>query len=350
MKLKGTKNLTYTQRLQLEYYFNQKLTRQQIADIMHIGIATVYREFRRGRYEHKVRTITDCVGDRYYKDEIRYSADIAQAKYELGKTTHGPQLKIENDFEFVRYVEKRIIRDHISPCAVCGEIKRNKLFKTTISKTTMYRYISLGIFMNISMSDLPIGQRKKKYRKPKAKRPPKGTSIEKRPKEIAERNTFGHWEMDCVIGKQQTKNVLLVLTERLTRYEIIFKMPNKKTSSVVKCVNKLEYRYGKRFRKIFKSITVDNGSEFSDFKGIEQSIYKGKRVTVYYCHPYTSCERGSNERINRDIRRLLSKGTDITPYTNEQIQAIQDWVNDYPRAMFEYASSAVKFAEQLAAI
>ena len=127
MKLKGTKNLTYTQRLQLEYYFNQKLTRQQIADIMHIGIATVYREFRRGRYEHKVRTITDCVGDRYYKDEIRYSADIAQAKYELGKTTHGPQLKIENDFEFVRYVEKRIIRDHISPCAVCGEIKRNKL-------------------------------------------------------------------------------------------------------------------------------------------------------------------------------------------------------------------------------
>ncbi len=350
MKLKGTKNLTFTQRLQLEYYFNQKLTRQQIADIMHIGIATVYREFRRGKYEHKKYIGVDCVGESRYKIEIRYSADIAQAKYDIGKTTHGPQLKIGNDFEFVRYVEKRVIRDHISPCAVCGEIKRNKLFKTTISKTTMYRYIEQGIFMNLSMSYLPVGLRKKKYRKAKAKRPPKGTSIEKRPNEIAKRNTFGHWEMDCVIGKQRTKNVLLVLTERLTRYELIYKMPNKKAESVIKCINKLEYKYGKHFRKVFKSITVDNGSEFSDFDGIQQSIYNGKRTNVYYCHPYTSCERGSNERINRDIRRLLPKGTNFTLYTDEQIQAVQDWINDYPREIFGFTSSAVKFAEQLAAI
>ncbi len=350
MKLKGTKNLTYTQRLQLEYYFNQKLTRQQIADIMHIGIATVYREFRRGKYEYKKYVGIDYVGESQYKTEIRYSADIAQTKYDIGKTTHGPQLKIGNDFEFVRYVEKRIIRDHISPCAVCGEIKRLKLFKTTISKTTMYRYIEQGIFMNLTMSDLPVGLRRKKYRKVKAKRPPKGTSIEKRPNEIAKRDTFGHWEMDCVIGKQTTKNVLLVLTERLTRYEIIYKMPNKKADSVVHCINKLEYKYGKYFRKVFKSITVDNGSEFSNFEGLERSIYNGKRTNVYYCHPYTSCERGSNERINRDIRRLLPKGTNFTTYTDEQIQAVQDWINDYPREIFGFTSSAVKFAEQLAAI
>lgn len=350
MKLKGTKNITYTQRLQLEQCLNAGLTRQAIADKLGVGIATVYRELQRGKYERKVYTSTDCIGERHFKLKTWYSADIAQQKYEMGKTSHGPQLKIGNDFEFVRYVEKRIIKDHISPCAVCGEIKRNRLFKTVISKTTMYRYIELGIFMNITMSNLPIGQRKKKYRKAKAKRPPRGTSIEKRPTEIAERNTFGHWEMDCVIGKQRTKNVLLVLTERLTRYELIFKMPNKKADSVVKCINKLEYRYGKNFRKVFKSITVDNGTEFSDFNGIEQSIYKGKRIAVYYCHPYSSCERGSNERINRDIRRLLPKGTNFTPYTDEQIQAIQDWVNDYPRAIFDFTSSAVKFAEQLAAI
>lgn len=350
MKLKGTKNITYTQRLQLEQCFNAGLTRQAIADKLGIGIATVYRELRRGKYERKVYTSTDCIGERRFKHKAWYSADIAQQKYEIGKTSHGPKLKIGNDFEFVRYVEKRIIKDHISPCAVCGEIKRNRLFKTVISKTTMYRYIEQGIFMNITMSDLPVGQRKKKYRKAKAKRPPRGTSIEQRPNEITERNTFGHWEMDCVIGKQRTKNVLLVLTERLTRFELIFKMPNKKAESVVSCINKLEYKYGKIFRKVFKSITVDNGSEFSDFDGIQQSIYKGKRVAVYYCHPYTSCERGSNERINRDIRRLLPKGTNFTPYTDEQIQAVQDWINDYPRAIFGYESAAIKFAEQLAAI
>lgn len=350
MKIKGTKNLTHTQRLQLEQCLKAKLTRQAIADKLGIGIATVYRELQRGKYIHKAYIDTDCVGDKVYRNEVRYSAELAQHKYEINKTSHGPQLKIGNDFEFVRYVEKRVIKDRISPCAVCGEIKRNRLFKTVISKTTMYRYIEQGIFMNITMSHLPVGLRKKKYRKTKAKRPPKGTSIEQRPNEIAERNSFGHWEMDCVIGKQRTKNVLLVLTERLTRYELIFKMPNKKAESVVKCINQLEYKHGKNFRKIFKSITVDNGSEFSDFVGIEQSIYKGKRVSVYYCHPYSSCERGSNERINRDIRRMLPKGTDFTPYTDEHIQAVQNWVNDYPREIFGYVCSAVKFAEQLAAI
>ena len=350
MKLKGTKNLTYTQRLQLEQCFNAKLTRQQIADRMHIGIATVYREWRRGKYEHTKYIGVDCVGASQYKTEIRYSADIAQAKYDMGKTTHGPQLKIGNNFEFVRYVEKRVGKDKLSPCAVCGELKRNNPFGFTISKTTMYRYIDQGIFMNISMSDLPLARKKKKRSTKREKRPPKGTSIERRPKEIAARNTFGHWEMDCVIGKKETRSVLLVLTERLTRYEIIFKMPNKQAASVVKCVNKLEYNYGKNFRKVFKSITVDNGTEFSDFKGLEQSIYKGKRTSVFYCHPYTSCERGSNERINRDIRRLLPKGTNFTPISDEYIQTVATWVNAYPRAIFDYATSAEKFAEQLAAI
>lgn len=350
MKQNGTKNITYIQRLQLEQCINAGLSRQAAADKIGMSLATVYRELRRGKYVHKKLLYIDVFGEKHYKLIRRYSADLAQSKYELGKTTHGPKLKVGNDFEFVRYVEKRIVQDRISPCAVCGEIKRNRMFKTVISKTTMYRYIEQGIFMNVTMSDLPIGRRKKKYRKTKAKRPPKGTSIEKRPNSILDRSVFGHWEMDCVVGKQYTKNVLLVLTERKTRYEIIYKMPNKKADSVVKCINRLEYKYGKRFRQVFKTITVDNGSEFSDFKGIERSIYSGKRTSLFYCHPYVSSERGSNERINRDIRRLLPKGTNFTPLSDEQIQAVQDWINAYPREIHGFATAAEKFAEQLADI
>ena len=81
--------------------------------------------------------------------------------------------------------------------------------------------------MGISSEHLPFGQRKKHYRKTVAKRPPKGTSIERRPVDILSRDKFGHWEMDCVVGKQRTKNVLLVLTERMTRYEIINKRDGK---------------------------------------------------------------------------------------------------------------------------
>lgn len=350
MKNKGTKNLTLIQRRILERCLLNKMHKREIAKLLGVCLATVYNEIKRGQYEHKTIKSYDCIGEPVYKYETRYSADKAQQLYELNQTTHGPAIKLGNDFDFVRYVEKRVGKDKISPCAVCGEIKRLRPCKTVVSKTTMYRYITQGIFMNIKMSDLPIGQRKKHYRKAKAKRPPRGTSIEQRPKVIGERSSFGHWEMDCVVGKQRTKNVLLVLTERLTRKEIIFLMPNRQTATVVGCINKLEHHYGKQFRKVFKSITVDNGSEFSDFEGLQKSIYNGKRVDVYYCHPYTSCERGTNERINRDIRRLIPKGSDLSKYTPEQIQVVEDWINNYPREVLGFATSAEKFAERLAAI
>ena len=161
------------------------------------------------------------------------------------------------------------------------------------------------------MKYLPMKQRVKPKNKKVAKRMPRGTSIEDRPKEIYKRNTFGHWEMDCVCGS--TLTTLLVLTERLTRKEIIFKMPNQTMESVHHCINKLEHKLGKKFKQIFKSITVDNGSEFSDSVALETSKFgkNNKRTKVYYCHPYCSCERGTNERINREIRRLIPKGSDL---------------------------------------
>ena len=268
----------------------------------------------------------------------------------MNMTACGAPLKLGNDFDFVHYVEKRVLVDRISPHAVCGEIKRNKPCKTVVSKTTMYRYIAQGLFMNIRLLDLPMYKRKKHYRKAIAKRPPKGMSIEQRPVEILKRDKFGHWEMDCVVGKQRTRNVLLVLTERLTRYEIVMRMPNRKAATVIEYIDKLERKYGKRFRKLFKSITVDNGSEFADFTGLEKSVYGGRRTTVYYCHPYTSCERGTNERINRDIRRWIPKGMDISKYTDKQIKAVESWVNAYPRELFDFGTSAEAFATALASL
>ena len=156
--------------------------------------------------------------------------------------------------------------------------------------------------------------------------------------------------MDCVLGKQGTKHTILAFTERLTRFEIVYKMPDHKTATVVRFVNKLEKRYGKQFRRLFKSITVDNGVEFSDFNGLEKSIFGGKRTSVYYCHPYTSCERGSNERLNRELRRLIPKGADLSTISDTRIKTVETWINNYPREIFEYATSAELFAEYLQTI
>ncbi|MBQ3506794.1 MAG: IS30 family transposase [Clostridia bacterium] len=346
MKKKGAKNITYTQRLQLEACLKAGLHKKVIAEKVGLCLSAIYKEIKRGEYAHRERSV-NAYGEVRYRYTIRYSPNIAEEKYRMNLTAKGAPLKIGNDYDFVRYVEKRVLQDKISPCAVLGEIKRGKMFRTDISKTTMYRYIETGIFMNISLQDLPMYKKKKRYRKVTAKRAPRGISIEKRPIEIASRDTFGHWEMDCVCGKGRA--VWLVLSERLTRKEIIMPMPNQKAESVVRCLNSLERRYGANFKKVFKTITVDNGAEFSDFMGIEKTSYgkHAKRTQVYYCHPYTSCERGTNERLNREIRRLVPKGSDLSKFTVEEVQAVEDWVNAYPREIFGYATSAEMFNEEL---
>ena len=335
--MKKRRNLTYTQRLQIETLNNAKKTKKEIAEILGLHLCTIYRELKRGAYNR--------LNGATWETFVSYSAQISQDRYDNLCSGKGRPIKLGKDWAFVNYIEQRVTKDKISACAVLGEIKYKQLpFETQISKTTLYRYIQLGYFPNIRLE-----KRKKEYKKVKIKRAPKGTSIERRPKEIKDRQSFGHWEMDCVCGK--TKSVLLVLSERLTRKEIIFKMENQKALSVVRCLNILERRFGKQFKKIFKTITVDNGSEFADYIGMEKSSYgHGKRTSLYYCHPYCSSERGTNERLNREIRRLIPKGSDISKYTVQDIQKVEDWVNNYPREIFNYATSAELFEKHLQAI
>ena len=77
----------------------------------------------------------------------------------------------------------------------------------------------------------------------------------------------------------------------------------------------------------FRSITTDNGSEFMEY----DQLIKAVSCPVYYCHSYAAWEKGSNENHNRMIRRFFPKGTDFTRVTKKQIQAVQDWMNGYPR-------------------
>lgn len=107
-------------------------------------------------------------------------------------------------------------------------------------------------------------------------------------------------------------------------------------------MDKIERKFKNEFKQKFKSITFDNGAEFRDYKGLEKSYdrrKKSKRVSVFYAHPYRFGERGGNENNNRLVRRFLSKGTDITPISDEYIQWIEDWINNLLRPMFGFKSS-----------
>ena len=114
-------------------------------------------------------------------------------------------------------------------------------------------------------------------------------------------------------------------------------------------LNRLERRIGStNFRRLFKTITCDNGTEFSNTLGMEISPYtRRRRTTVYYCHPYCSSERGSNENQNGFIRRFVPKGTPIRAYSTERIQDIQDYINAYPRRLFNGQNSLTLFQNEL---
>lgn len=334
--MRNYKHLTFTDRLKIEAWERVGTSPRVMADELGVHISTIYRELKRGRYERLNSDLTT---------EDRYSPDIAEKKYQDNLRAKGAELKLGNDHEYAAYLEYKVSVEKYSPGAILGEIKKKGIvFHTTISKTTFYRYIEDGVFLTITNKDLPVKRNKdkQKYDRVKPSRAPKGKSIEKRPEEIETRETFGNWEMDSVEGKKGTKKTLLVLTERKTRNEIIRLMKDKTAASVLKELNAIEAEMGaERFALIFQSITVDNGSEFSDYEGIERSSTgEGKRTTLYFCHPYSSYERGSNENQNKMIRRHYPKGYDFTAVTPADIRKLEKWINDYPRGIFNYYSSS----------
>ena len=157
--------------------------------------------------------------------------------------------------------------------------------------------------------------------------------------------------MDSLESGKGFKRTWLMLTERKTRREIIVPMKDKTSESVVRALNGIERKLGALFPRIFVTITCDNGTEFADAEGIENKRRgKGKRTTVYYCHPYTPSERGTNENQNGLIRRLVPKGTDLATLSPQEVKAAEAWLNSYPRKMFGFLCSEQLFREELALI
>ena len=338
------KHLSQNDRIKMETMLNSGHKVVEVAEYLHVHRSTIYREIKRGEYTHR---------NSDYTEETRYSSDLGQKNHDWNAQGKGRNIKIGNDRPLAEYIEGKIIEDKYSPEAALAAAAESAIeFTTSISVRTLYRYIDKGIFLKLTNKDLPVkGKRKKHNKRVRVqKRASAGESIENRPDEVKDREIFGHWEMDTVKGKQGvTKSCMLVLTERKTRDEIIVKLPDQKAASVVEAIDRLERKWGDMFTKVFRSITVDNGVEFSDYEGLERSVlHEGeKRTFAFYCHPYSSWERGSNENNNRLIRRHIPKGEDFDEKQDRDIEYIENWINNYPRGIFGFKTSAQLFEEEI---
>lgn len=343
-KRKKGKHLTFENRQFIEYLVRKshpkKVSVKLLVDAVGSSESTIRRELKRGRV---IQLSHDLI------EYVSYSAEVAQQNYDYNASGKGPELKIANDYDFVKYVENKIINEKYSPDAVIMELKANNYinpetgerFKTRICTKTLYNYIDKGLFPNLTNKDLPREGKAQKRKQRKVRRSHRNLdskSIWERPEEANKRLEAGHWEMDCIEGKRGNgKSCLLTMADRKTRETLIFILPDQTQESVIRVLDKLERKLGRvKFSEKFKTITVDNGSEFLDFRSMEKSKLSKtkKRTEIYYAHPYSSWERGTNEHTNGMIRRFIPKGSVICKIHKKEIKRIQNWLNNYPRRIF----------------
>lgn len=165
-------------------------------------------------------------------------------------------------------------------------------------------------------------------------------SIEERPKEVEDRVVPGHWEGDLVMGKYK-QSAVGTLVERTTRFTLIVPLKAKDAASVRKA-------YAREIRtlpkELAKTLTYDQGKEMSEHK--QFTLATG--MQVYFAHPGSPWERGTNENTNGLIRQYFPKGTDFRTLSARQIKAVQRSLNGRPRQTLNYATPEEAMAKLVA--
>jgi IS30 family transposase len=279
-----------------------------------------------------------------------YTAEYAQQNAEFKRGLSKGEYKLRKYKKLAKFIEDKIKIDKWAPDAIVGYMKTHNMFNysdyTSITTPTIYNAIRYNI-INVKLTDTRRMKYKPEYEyKDKAELPESKSeySINNRPDEINKRLYFGHFELDTVIGTSKGKHqCLMTLTERKTRFEIIFKLKGKTAEEVVYKFNKVKEFMKKNYNKIFKSITTDNGTEFSDFL----NIIKDTQTKIYFCHPYCSGEKGTNEKHNSMIRYFIPKGNLIENYSCKEINKIANWMNNYPRKLLNYKTPLEALQEEL---
>lgn len=326
------KHLTKEKRAQIEILLLQGLPKLQIAKALRISRSTLYNELKRGtvvQVDTNLRTYT------------RYFADAGQRVYNARRTNSRPPLKLVKAHVFLSFAERKILKDGWTPDAVCGWARQNGGFDEMVCTKTLYNYIDQCL-LKIRNIDLPLRvKRQTKRQRSRKNRRLLGLSIEQRPEKIQTREEFGHWEMDTIVGTNDSSAVLLSMDERQTRQRHIIKIASRTAEAVGEGIQRLKEKYGGQFSRIFRSITCDNGSEFAS---LPQQL---PDTPIYYAHPYSAYERGTNEKQNALVRRFFPKGRSFDEVSDETIQRVEDWINHLPRKLFQYASSEQLFQSVL---
>lgn len=317
-----------------------KKTYTRITLIERIIIETLIHEKKSKSYmavhlNRSRSTITNELKKWLIKPTDTYSAELAHWYATTINSTKRTQDKINTYKSLKIYVYRGLLNGH-SPDQIAGSIKllhpNDPIM--SISYEAIYQHIyrhrqsKLGKKL---IKLLPYHHHKRRENRKGGKdriRIKNQVSIDLRPEHIQLREEVGHWEGDLMIGVGQ-KSAIATNVERKTRYTFIIKIDNRKSKTVTEAfaitLNTLP-------ENIRKSMTYDNGMEMANHQWLAEQT----GIDIYFAHPYSSWERGTNENTNGLIRRFFPKGTDFNTITLEQLKHAQDRLNNRPRKVLGY--------------
>jgi len=244
-----------------------------------------------------------------------------------------------------KWVYKYVI-DHLqlgwTPEQISGRLKReHPLIKSkTVGVETIYRYIyDVKNKEDALWEYLPRGQKKRKKQKGRfvhKSHIEARISISKRLTKVNKRKEFGHFEGDTVEGRRSVGDGIHTEVERMSRMFFAVKVNKITSEETIKVQIELFERLPSLARK---SVTLDNGRE----NHLHMRLNRILNMKTYFCHPYASYERGTNENTNGLLRRYLPKQTDFSTLSQDELDEIVSEINNRPRKVLKYQTAQEVF-------
>jgi len=315
---KRYKRLSFEERVKIQTLFEEGRNKSYIARKLKRNRSTIKREL-----DKWVRQPND-----------KYDAALAHFDAVSDNNTKRKDRKINLYPKLKIYVFRALLKGW-SPEQIANRIKldypNDNIMRISYEAIYQYIYEHPQGKLNKKLIKLLVrhkARRKKIIKGTKRSKIKDAVSIDNRPLVINQRMRIGDFEGDLIIGKGQ-KSAIATLVDRKSRYTLIVKVKNRKSNTVVNALSNAILKLPVEKRK---SMTYDNGTEMSEHK----LFTKLTGMKVYFAHPYSSWERGTNENTNGLIRRYFPKKTDFNNITQQQLNDVQDLLNNRPRKVLGY--------------
>lgn len=305
------KHLTREQRYQIQTYLQCGKSIKFIAENLNVNKTTIYRELKRNASSSSV-----------------YLAEDADTKSEKRKQRYRCYRRFNDEVK--AFIDDKLKNHKWSPEQIAGYCKRHGI--AMVSHERIYQYIRQDKMDKgyLFKSCRHMLKHRKRVLGGKRNVILNKVSIEQRPSIINNKERFGDWEIDTIIGENR-KGTVVTIVERTTGFLLMKKLEHgKNAKELAKTVIKMLLPY----KHIVHSITSDNGTEFAE----HQLIAKKIKANFYFAHPYASWERGINEYTNKLVRQYIPKSMNFNLVFERYIQLVSKQINNRPRKKLNYHS------------